>query len=74
MTAVADAEALTGHAGDEGLAAGGTVKGHVAGDDVFLVEVLNLQIIESLRPLLAGKVLDVLFDDGLVLLIDPQVH
>ena len=34
--AVADAEALTGHAGDEGLAAGGTVKGHIAGDDVFL--------------------------------------
>jgi hypothetical protein len=31
-----DAEALTGHAGDEGLAARGTVEGHVAGDDVFL--------------------------------------
>ena len=35
-TAVADAEALTGYAADEGLAAGGTVKGHIAGDDVFL--------------------------------------
>ena len=34
-TAVAHGKALTGHAGDEGLAAGGTVQGHVAGDDVL---------------------------------------
>ncbi len=34
-TAVAHGEALTGHAGDERLAAGSTVQGHVAGDDVL---------------------------------------
>src|SRR5439155_13615662 len=33
--AVADAEALAGHAADVGLAGGRAVEGHVAGDDVF---------------------------------------
>ena len=35
-TRVADAEALAGHTGDEHLTGGGTVEGHVAGDDVLL--------------------------------------
>src|SRR5262249_34580003 len=35
-TAVADAEALAGHAAHVGLAAGGAVEGHVADDDVVL--------------------------------------
>ena len=58
----------------EGTSPGAADGRQKADDDVFLVEVLDLQIIEPLRPLLAGKELDVLLNDGLVLLIDPQVH
>ena len=44
------------------------------GDDIFLVEVLDLQIVETLRSLLAGKELYVFFDNWFVLFINSQVH
>ena len=42
--------------------------------DVLLIEVFNLQVIEALRALLAGKELNVLFDDRFVLLSNPQIY
>ena len=43
-------------------------------DDVLFVEVLYLKVIEALRPFFVGKELDVLFDDGLVFLVNAQIH
>ena len=43
-------------------------------DDVLFVEVFDFKVIEALRPLLVGKELDVLFNDGLVLLVNAQIH
>src|SRR5699024_9571894 len=43
-------------------------------DDVLFVEVLYLKGIGALRPVFVGKELDVLFDDGLVFLVNAQIH
>src|SRR5699024_7705980 len=43
-------------------------------DNVLFVEVFDFKVIEALRPFLVGKELDVLFDDGLVLLINSQIN
>lgn len=43
-------------------------------DDVLFVEVFDFKVIEALRPLLVGKELDMLFNDGLVLFVNPQIH
>ena len=52
----------------------GTANGRQkARDDVLFVEVFDFKVIETLRPLLVGKELDMLFDDGLVLLVNSQI-
>src|SRR5699024_10485040 len=43
-------------------------------DDVLFVEVFDFKVIEALCPLLVGKELDVLFNNGLVLLVNPQIN
>ena len=54
--------------------AGAANGGEKAGDDILFVEIFDLQVVEPLGPLFIGEKLDVFLDDGLVLLIDPQVH
>ena len=45
-----------------------------SGEDIFLVKVLDLQIVEPLGALFIGKELDVLFEDGLVLFLNAKVY
>ena len=45
-----------------------------SGEDVFLVEVLDLQIVEPLGAFFIGKELDVLFEDRLILFLNAKVY
>ena len=42
--------------------------------NILLIEVLDLQIVEALRPVLIGKELDMLLNDRLVFLLNAQIH
>ena len=44
------------------------------GEDVLLVEILDLQIVEPLGALFIGKELDVLFEDRLILFLNAKVY
>ena len=48
--------------------------GKHAHKDVFFIETLNLQIIETLCAVFTGEELDVLLNDGFILLINSQIH
>ena len=55
-------------------AAGPADGGQKADKDIFLIEVLNFQIIETLRSLFTGKELDMLLDDRLIFFFNTEIH